>query len=102
MQVVSYTTNSLTIRWPVIEGDFDAYHISYSPYVPGANTLISPRRVSKSSGITQLYIYGLEPGQLYTVTLRSQLGTQFTDDVYSVLQQRLCEYGFHLKAILPD
>ncbi|XP_072045801.1 tyrosine-protein phosphatase 10D-like, partial [Amphiura filiformis] len=89
MRVIAYTTNTLTVRWPQIDGDFDAYHISYSPYIPGANTLISPRRVAKSSGVTDLQIYGLVPGQLYTVTLRSQLGTQFTDDVYSVLQQRL-------------
>ena len=91
MEVIQYDTTSMVVRWPAIQGRFDAYHVSYSPYVPAANTVISPRRIAKDSGITELRLYGLNPGELYTVTLRSQLGGQFTDHVYSVLQQRLCK-----------
>ena len=68
-------------------GDFDTYVISYDPYdAYKPNTRPSPVELGRQYDVTSLNIYGLEPGQEYTVTLQTKTGL-----VYSPVRQQVVQ-----------
>ncbi|XP_071485162.1 receptor-type tyrosine-protein phosphatase eta-like [Diadema antillarum] len=80
------TSTSFTVLWDVLPpGDFNQYLISFSPDHndrPGSQR--SPQVISVSSlgddAQGSLLIYGLSPGELYTVNLKTRLNGVDTDD----------------------
>ncbi|XP_033101451.1 tenascin-X-like [Anneissia japonica] len=68
MYVVSWDTRTISVNWDTVNDMFDNYEVSYSPYVDNVGALPSPRPVGTS---TSLEIYGLSPGEEYTITLKT-------------------------------
>ncbi|XP_071943131.1 uncharacterized protein [Antedon mediterranea] len=68
LSIDSWTTTVISVTWDTVDDVFDNYEISYSPYVEMDGSLPSPRPVGTS---TSLEIYGLVPGEEYTITLKT-------------------------------
>ena len=93
-----YSSVAFTVEWDnvadnVPEPTFNQYRVTYSPNHNGRpNAQQSPRIISVSSlgtsGIGSLLLYGLDPGQLYTVTLETLYNGEQTDDALGRLSFR--------------
>ena len=89
LEVISYTDTKINIQWDaLIGGTFDHYQISYTPYIPRPETIASPRSVPKDF-TRELELYGLDPGQEYTIKLVTVYRGVVTSDAISVTRQRL-------------
>ena len=94
LQVLEESSYSFTVTWVNTEADtFNQYRITYSPdHNDRPNAQQSPRIISVSTLGTathgSLLIYGLDPGQLYTVTLETLYNGVQTDDAFGRVYYR--------------
>ena len=82
-----YGQLAIEVSWPELPGNFDSYVISYKPYDEfKPNTRPSPVEIGKSFGILNLNIYGLVPGEEYTICLQTKTGAVVSDIIQQVKQ----------------
>ncbi|XP_072046563.1 uncharacterized protein [Amphiura filiformis] len=75
------------VWWPDLPGDFESYVISYEPYDEHKpNVRPSPVEIGREYGITSLNIYGLVPGEEYTIYLQTKTRLQVSPIIQHVTQ----------------
>ncbi|XP_072046564.1 tyrosine-protein phosphatase 10D-like [Amphiura filiformis] len=87
LTVENYGHYAIEVAWPDLPGDFESYVISYEPYDEyKPNVRPSPVEIGQEYGITSLNIYGLVPGEEYTIYLQTKTRLQVSPIIQQVTQ----------------
>ncbi|XP_072046137.1 tyrosine-protein phosphatase 10D-like isoform X2 [Amphiura filiformis] len=87
LAVENYGHYAIEVAWPVLPGDFESYVISYEPYDEfKPNVRPSPVEIGREYGINSLNIYGLVPGEEYTIYLQTKTRLQVSPIIQQVTQ----------------
>nr|XP_006815251.1 PREDICTED: fibronectin-like [Saccoglossus kowalevskii] len=76
LTVEDVTTNSLTVSWEAAVNVFNSYIVTYSP------DAVTDSPTELQSGVTQITLEGLTPGETYTVSVSTLSGEEESQAVY--------------------
>ncbi|XP_072042815.1 receptor-type tyrosine-protein phosphatase beta-like [Amphiura filiformis] len=83
----NYGHYAIDVAWPDLPGDFESYVISYEPYDEfKPNVRPSPVEIGREFDITSLSIYGLVPGEEYTIYLQTKTRLSLSPIIQQVTQ----------------